>query len=63
MDSESSFDLKEILSDSTENIKKISENAQTYLISLHENELQTRITSAKARRIAKKFLELLYREI
>jgi len=55
--------LKEILSDSTENIKKISENAQTYLISLHENELQTRITSAKARRIAKKFLELLYREI
>jgi len=55
--------LKKILGDSTENIKQISEDAQKYLISLHENELQTRITSGKAKRIAKKFLELLYREI
>ena len=62
MDSESLFDVKEILSDSTENIKIISEDAQKYLISLHEHELQTRVTSGKARRIANKFLELLFKE-
>lgn len=62
MDTEPSFDLEQILQDSTTHIKKISEEAQQYLISLHKNELRDRLTSGKAKRIAEKFIDFLFKE-
>lgn len=57
MSEEQEFDLRKILLDSSKKLKKVSKEAQEYLLSLATDELQTRLTSGKARNIAQTLLE------
>lgn len=62
MSEESTFDLEKIIFDSTEELKKISGEAQEYLLSLATEELQTRLTAGRAREIAQTLLEKISEE-
>jgi len=62
MGEKSKFDVEKVLQDSCEELQKISEEAQEYLLSLATEELQARLTSGKARKIAATLLEKIIEE-
>jgi hypothetical protein len=57
MKNNSKFNLEKILKETTKKLKEASPEAQAYLLSLSVGELQIRLTSTQAQKIAATLLE------
>ena len=62
-ESDDPISIEEIISESMKEINEISEEAYVYLKSLSKDQLITRITRSKARKIARELLSIMDIEV